>query len=107
VAFLLIAGLILAVVVAAVTRRKPTDRTASDLARLIDRFVGGTCGPYDWDDFVCGGRLANADLERVRRQCASLPDRHPPDQQGHYCNARGIEELRQMANKLREGADAA
>ena len=70
-------------------------RTCTEVAEIIERFVEGTCGPWDWDDFI-SFPLDDPALEAVRRECADLPDRYPPTKRGWYCNDEGLDELRRL-----------
>ena len=75
--------------------------TAAHVASLMQSFVEGTGGPYDWDDFVCGGPVADPALEVIRARCASLPDEFPPEQDGHYCSEGGLAVMRTYIEQLR------
>jgi hypothetical protein len=88
-------------------QRKAVSRTSAEVATTIERFIGGTCGSRDWDNFICGSRIADRRLEEVRNRCASLPALYPPTERGHYCSAEGLAELRKMAGQLRGGASEA
>ena len=80
---------------------KPVMRSASEVASILEAFLNDTGGPYDWDDFVCGGKIANPDLEAIRARCASLPEEFPPAISGHYCGEAGFEVMRGLATRLR------
>ncbi|MFT3898044.1 MAG: hypothetical protein QM719_10195 [Thermomonas sp.] len=80
---------------------KPIVRSPSEVASIIEAFLSGTGGPYDWDDFVCGGSIANPELEAIRARCASLPDEFPPTSYSHYCSEAGFEVMRDLAARIR------
>jgi hypothetical protein len=85
---------------------KPVVRSPSEVASIIESFLNDTGGPYDWDDFVCGGNVANPELEAIRARCASLPDEFPPTSSGHYCSEAGFEVMRGLAARLRATNEA-
>jgi len=78
------------------------DLTKADVANIIDSFLNGGGGKWDWDEFT-SFRLDDADLERVRQTCISLPNVYPPTSQGYYCNEQGLAVLREITRRLREG----
>ena len=80
---------------------KPVVRSSSEVASILEAFLNDTGGPYDWDDFVCGGSIANPELEAIRARCASLPDEFPPTSSGHYCSEAGFEVMRGLTARLR------
>ena len=80
---------------------KPAVRSSAEVAGTLEAFINDSGGSYDWDDFVCGGRIADPELEAVRARCASLPDDFPPIVHGHYCSDAGFEVMRGLAAQLR------
>ena len=85
---------------------KPVVRSRSEVASIIEAFLNDSGGSYDWDDFVCGGTIANLDLEAIRARCALLPDEFPPESNGHYCSEAGFEVMRGLAASLRVSSEA-
>lgn len=75
-------------------------RTHEEVAAVIERFLDGSCGPFDWDDLL-SFPIEAPDLEKLRVMLANLPLTHPPKQRGHYTNAAGEQLLRQTAEILR------
>lgn len=67
---------------------------------IIEAFVEGTGGDWDWDDF-CSLQIENRELDAIRIKCCQLDDTHPPVVRGHYCNDEGIDILREMVRNLR------
>jgi hypothetical protein len=74
-----------------------------EAADLIVRFLEGSCGSYEWDDFT-SVRYQDPVLEAARERCVLVRDQHPPDRKGHYCNGDGEAMLRSIAAELRERA---
>ena len=83
---------------------KPVVRTRAEIADTIQSFVDGTGGPWDWDDFICGGSIEDPTLEAIRDRCASLSQEFPPLQPGHYCSDAGVEVMRGFIRRLRAEA---
>ena len=79
---------------------RPVERTRADVAGAIKAFVDETGGPYDWDDFICGGRIKDPKIESIRARCASLPEEFPPLKRGRYCSEAGMEVMRGFIREL-------
>ncbi len=79
-------------------KRKPN---AEEAAKVIEDFVNGTGGPWDWDDFI-SVRIADEELEATRIKCLRTQSEYPggPNQ---WCNDEGREVLRSLAEQLRSG----
>ena len=104
--FLLVLPFLTVVALIAKLFSRPVVRSASEVASIIEAFLNDTGGSYDWDDFVCGGRIADSDLEAIRARCASIPDEFPPVHSGHYCSEAGVEAMRGLAARLRAASEA-
>ncbi|MGI8654937.1 MAG: hypothetical protein ACR2LC_06935 [Pyrinomonadaceae bacterium] len=74
--------------------------TKQEVADLIESFLNGTCGIWEWDDFIS---LTHKDpmIEAVSVRCASIPSEFPPLEKGHYCGTGGEVKLKQIAQSLR------
>ena len=74
-------------------------RSRAEVADIIERFLDGTGGQWDWDDF-CSVRIKDPELDAIRLRCAKLSaeDPHPH----HYCGAVGIDVMRGFVNNLRK-----
>lgn len=79
----------------------PIKRTSTEVAEIIERFVDGHGGVWDWDDFS-SIRISDAKLDEIRIACVQLYERFPSDEQGRYCSRAGIDELRRQARVARE-----
>ena len=77
--------------------------TRLDAANLIQRFLDGSCGPYDWDDFT-SVHYQDPVIEAAVQRCVSVRDEYPPDNARGYCNSQGLEVLRSIIAKLRTSA---
>src|SRR5699024_2813248 len=70
---------------------------------LIDRFLQGSVGPHDWDDFI-STRHRDPIVERASRMCTALDKLYAAETKGHYCNASGFKLLRTLAIGLRDSS---
>jgi hypothetical protein len=75
-------------------------RTKTEVAGIIERFLDGTGGKWDWDDF-CYFSIGDSYLDSVRIQCSELSLTCPPTEKGHYCSQAGFEIMRELVSKLR------
>jgi len=71
-----------------------------DVADEIERFLTGTGGSWDWDDFV-SVQFDDPELEGIRKTCASLPMLYPPTVDSAYCDEQGVDVLRSILRNLR------
>jgi len=102
---LLASPLLLAVVVLALLAKVLAPRTSRNLskhevANTIERFIEGSGEAWQWDDFINGSALKDESLEHIRIQCQQLPSTHPPNEGQGYCNAQGVETMKQLVAKL-------
>jgi hypothetical protein len=74
--------------------------TKIQIAALIDSFLDGTCGEWDWDDFI-SAKLKDPELENVRERCAAVADVYPPVSANAYCSEDGVNVLRAIVDELR------
>lgn len=74
--------------------------TKREIADLIESFLDGSCGEWDWDDFM-NERLSDPELKEIQVRCASVPQEYPPTERGHYCGPEGLKVLKQMVTDLR------
>lgn len=78
-------------------------RTREEVTCIIEQFLDGTGGKWDWDNF-CSTEIADDELDRIRNLCAGASETYPPTEKGHYCSAEGLGHLRNIANQLRSGS---
>ena len=72
----------------------------SEVAKVLQDFLDGTGGKWDWDWFLSDAELANERLEQIRRHCNRLSDEFPPVSRG-YCNEKGLAVIRRYIAELR------
>lgn len=75
--------------------------TRLEIADLIERFVSGASGEWEWDDFI-STKQVDPQIERVRLFCANLPNEFPSPDGRQYCGEEGLAQLRECAKALRE-----
>jgi hypothetical protein len=79
----------------------------SDAANIIDRFLAGQGDAYEWDDFTSVRHYHDAEVRDAARRCCEVRDLYPPPAGTRaYCNAEGVEVLRAISLKLRQGQSA-
>jgi hypothetical protein len=69
---------------------------------IIQCFLDGTAGKWDWDDFISVPIKDDPFLEEIRKRCAALPEEFPPDKSGQYCNEEGVKILKEYTRILQE-----
>jgi hypothetical protein len=75
-------------------------RTKVECASVLERFLNGTCGHWEWDDF-CSFSIADHYLDSVRIRCTELILTHPSPEKGHYCSQAGFEIMRELVAEVR------
>jgi hypothetical protein len=73
--------------------------TRAAVADVIEQFLDGTGGEWDWDDF-CSVRIADPELDAIRIRCISFHDEHPSPK--GYCSPEGYEVMRGLVKALRQ-----
>jgi len=76
-----------------------------DAAKVIESFVDGSCGPYDWDDFLNGSKT-DAELQKIREECERVEIDYPARNNHEWCNDEGGRALMQIATRLRLDASS-
>ena len=73
-----------------------------DVINIIQSFLDGMGGEWDWDDFISIPIKNNSFLETIRKECAVIPEKFPPQKTGEYCNEEGIKVLKGYIRILKE-----
>jgi hypothetical protein len=71
--------------------------TKAEVADIIERFLEGNGGQWDWDDFL-SIPIADPELDEVRQRCAAT---HDEAYRTQWCGPAGFAELRRIAADLR------
>ncbi len=74
--------------------------TREEVAQILQNFLDGTGGKWDWGDFISATHFENAYLEKIRVRCALLDQEFPPTSRGWYCNEQGLEVIRAYIQEL-------
>ena len=74
-------------------------RTPDEVARIVEEFLDGTGGKWDWDDF-CSIKIDGQELDHIRVLCSNASVAYPPTEKGHYCSAQGRDYLREITREL-------
>jgi len=83
--------------------KKAPSADYEDAAAIIEAFIDGKSGLWDWDDFT-SIKKKDEFLESVRRRCLSVRDEYPTKNAGAYCDAQGLEIMRGLVRELRAKA---
>jgi hypothetical protein len=71
--------------------------TKADVADIIERFLDGSGGEWNWDDFL-SSPIGNPELDQVRQRCNATRDDTYTNQ---WCGPEGIADLRRIVAELR------
>ncbi|MGB2714952.1 MAG: hypothetical protein WBC51_12280 [Vicinamibacterales bacterium] len=74
--------------------------TPRQAAELIEAFLDGSGGRWDWDDFT-STRAVDPRVEGARRRCLEISERYPPTLANEWCSTAGRPMLRTVATELR------
>ena len=74
-----------------------------DAAKVIENFVDGSCGPYEWDDFLNGSKN-DTDLQKIREECERIGIDYPARSDHEWCNDDGGRALLAIAGRIRRDA---
>ncbi len=74
--------------------------TKTELSNLIVDFCDGTCGAWDWDDFVSYSHK-DLEIENWRNILSEFDVLYPSGSPNEYCNAEGRAEMLRIAKILK------
>ena len=80
---------------------KKTKMSNLEVAQILENFLEGQGGPWDWDDYSLGTSFENKHLEDIRIRCIGLSNEFPPSNPNEYCNEQGLDVLRSYIKQLR------
>jgi len=72
-----------------------------EVAKILEGFLEGTGGDWDWDDFISVAEVADERLKQIQQHVNLLSEQFPPDKRGEYCNEQGREVIRRYIKELR------
>ena len=70
-----------------------------ELSSLIQRFLNGSVGPWEWDDFT-SIKSKDPTIEHYRLAIVDIADRFPSPTPEQWASDAGLDELRQVAMKI-------
>jgi hypothetical protein len=76
-----------------------------ELSRTIGSFLDGSCGEWDWDDFI-SIRSKIPEIQLIKDFCADSSFLYPPVKTGHWCNKLGLQRLAELSRLIRTGTEA-
>lgn len=78
--------------------------TYLDVANVLENFIEGRDGKWDWDDYLSATTFDDPYVQQVQMRMALLDTEFPAEQKGHYCGPAGIEVIRHYVEELRTKA---
>jgi len=72
-----------------------------EVAEILENFLEGAGGRWDWDDFISVADVADERLKRIQQHVNLLSEEFPPEKPGEYCNEQGREVIRRYIEELR------
>jgi len=100
-----IAGIVTCIVIGIVTymraAKSVVEPTLKQIADIIDNFLNGTSGPYEWQDFVTYP-FKTPELERIRKECSDIKAKYPPDNTKDWCNELGKNALCMISERIKD-----
>jgi hypothetical protein len=76
----------------------------NELADVIERFIGGTSGPLEWDIYSLGKTYEDPFLVSVQKRMLSVWVEFPPASKKEYTSPEGLAVLRKLVEELRSRA---
>jgi hypothetical protein len=73
-----------------------------EVANVLENFVEGRGGAWDWDTFL-SERFEDEAIAAIQKRCARLNAEFPPEVHGRYCGEKGFVVVRGYVRQLREG----
>jgi hypothetical protein len=74
--------------------------TPIEAANVIEAFLAGTGGEWDWDDFM-HVKIADPRVDVIRQICSDLHGIYPGQRVGEYCDPKGEVIMRALVKELR------
>jgi hypothetical protein len=78
-----------------------------DVADILESFVEGRGGRWDWDAYITTMVFKDAFLQEVQNRMVHLSDEFPAEKGMGYCSPEGIQVIRDYAKQLRNKASEA
>ena len=81
--------------------KRKSDLTLLDVAGIITRFVDGTCGPYEWDDFM-SPPIEDPAILKIREEGERVEIDFPARHDREWCSPDGGQALLAIAERIRQ-----
>lgn len=75
---------------------------SSEVVAVIEAFLKGKGGPWDWGNFLSTEIEDDPALDKIRQMCRDLPDTFPPGDAVAYCNPDGLAFLEKLVVELKK-----
>jgi hypothetical protein len=75
-----------------------------EVAQILENFIEGRGGEWDWDDYISGMKFNDPYLRSIQERMALLTNEFPPTSKGQYCGPAGTEVMRRYIDDLRAKA---
>jgi len=75
------------------------DHERQHVAEMLGRFIAGSAGDWEFDDFA-STKSSDPLIEARRRELIALPRSFPPRDPAHFCSAEGLERIAAIADEL-------
>lgn len=72
-----------------------------EVAQILENFLKGTGGRWEWDDFISVGDVTDERLKQIQQHVNLLSEEFPPEKPGEYCNEQGRDVIRRYVSELR------
>jgi hypothetical protein len=76
------------------------DEEKNDIIKIIEGFIHGNGGRYDWDWMITGPKESK-EGELIGCFCSSLDSVDPPTEKGHFCSTEGLQRLSELLDLRR------
>jgi hypothetical protein len=83
--------------------KKRSGYTLDDAAKLIRSFADGSCGQYDWDEFL-SYPAKDPIILQLQEECERVSIDFPPRHKHEWCNPDGREQLLRIAERIKKEA---
>ena len=80
---------------------KKSNLSKAEVTNILENFVEGRGGVWDWDDFTLGMSLDDEQLESIRERVARLSEEFPHRTRNEYTNEHGLQVIRDYIKQLR------
>jgi hypothetical protein len=73
----------------------------AEVADLLEKFLDGTGGRWDYDDFTQGMKFQDPLIQEIQSESADISKNYPPEKRTGFSNEEGLKVLRGFVDRLR------